>query len=93
MSEFTDLAKQCKQKGITVKLVSPKRIKDFAGMHDKVAKVFGYPKMKPKTIEIDRTLSIKTKVRTLKHEMVERRLMANGKKYWPSHKVALKKER
>ena len=53
MSEFTDLVKQCKQKGITVKLVPTKRTKDFLGMNDKAAKAFGFPKVPHKTILID----------------------------------------
>lgn len=92
-SEYVNLLKICKKEGITVKLVPRSKLKDYAAMNDKAAKVLGYPRMKPKSIEIDKTLSSNTKLRTLKHELVERKLMAKGNKYWKSHKIALKKER
>ena len=92
MSKFTELTKQCKEKGIKVKLVPRSKLKDYSGINDRAAKVFGYPKMKPKTIEIDKTLSSNTKLRTLRHELVERKLMSKGNKYWKSHKIALRHE-
>jgi hypothetical protein len=93
MSEFTELKKECEEEGLIIKEVPRESLKDFAGMNEYVAPIFGYPRVPPKTILIDKSLPSKTKLRTLKHEIVERRLMAKGMKYWPAHVVSLRAER
>ncbi len=93
MSDYTELKGKCEEEGITVKEVPKERLKDFAAIHDKVAPVFGYPKLPIKTILIDKTLPSKTKLHTLRHEMIERKLMVKGKKYWPAHCISLVREK
>jgi hypothetical protein len=93
-SQYLKLLNQCKQNKVKVKLVGSRKLADYAGMNDEAAKKLGYRKLPNKTILIDRNLSVKTKKRTLKHELIEMNLMEKKHMpYWVAHKIALKRER
>jgi hypothetical protein len=93
VSKYSQLRKYCKGKGIKVKEVPTSALKDFCAMNDEAAKKMGYPKMKDKSVVIDKNVKSATKYRTLKHELVEMHLMENKRyPYWKAHKVALKAE-
>jgi hypothetical protein len=81
----------CRDKGITVKFVGDDVLQDYIGMNSEAAKAMGF-KMPSNTIYIGKELHAKIKYETLVHEMVKMGLMKEGKRYWPSHLVALKKE-
>lgn len=94
MSKYSQLRKLCKLGKIKVKEVPTKRVRDYAAMNDEAAKKMGYPKMRDKSIIIDRNLKSDTKYRTLKHELVEMDLMEKKHmKYWPAHLKALAAEK
>jgi hypothetical protein len=86
-----DLQETCEKKGIKVEFVGDDVLQDYIGMNSEAAKAMGF-KMPPNTIYVSKTLHAKIKYETLVHEMVEMGLMREGRKYWPSHLVALKKE-
>jgi hypothetical protein len=66
---------------------------DYAGMNDEIGKKLGFRKLPNRTILIDKGMSVKTKYRTLVHEIVEMKLMENGMKYWQAHLRALRAEK
>jgi hypothetical protein len=80
-----------KKRGLKVKLVDSRRLKDYAGMNDLIAKKLGF-KCPPKTIMADKHMSMPKQRQTLRHEIIERGHMANGMPYWKAHKIALKQE-
>jgi hypothetical protein len=80
-----------KKRGLKVKLVDSRRLKDYAGMNDLIAKKMGF-KCPPRTIMADRDMSIPKQRQTLRHEIIERGHMAKGMPYWKAHKIALKNE-
>lgn len=71
-----------------IKYVSSKVLKDYAGMNYLAARVMGFP-MKDGDIFIDKNLSKKLKLRTIKHEVAEIKYMKKGYPYWKAHKLAL----
>jgi hypothetical protein len=88
----------CKRRGITVKFVGDDVLQDYIGMNSEAAKAMGFKwpeglgKEPSKWVLVGETLHSKIKYETLVHEMVEMGLMGDGRPYWPSHLVALKKE-
>jgi len=93
-SQYLKLLNQCKNNKIKVKLVDSRKLLDYLGMNDEAAKKLGYRKLPNKTILIDKNLSVKTKKRTLKHELVEMNLMEKRHMpYWKAHAKALKAEK
>jgi hypothetical protein len=93
MSKYSQLKNYCKSKKIKVKEVPTSRLKDFCAMNDEAARKMGYPKMKDRSVIIDKNVKSDTKYKTLKHELVEMRLMENKRyPYWKAHKIALKAE-
>jgi hypothetical protein len=55
------------------------------------AKKMGFT-MPKNTIYIDVNLDSDAKARTLRHEMIEMDLMADGMDYWPAHRQATRLE-
>jgi hypothetical protein len=91
------LIDQCKRNNIHVKLVPTSALKDYAGMNDEIGRKMGFKfngrTLPNRTIIIDRNLSMDTRIKTLKHELVEMSLMEKKHmSYWNAHKIALKKE-
>lgn len=82
----------CQRRGITVEFVGDEVLHDYIGMNSEAARAMGFP-MPDDTIYVDKSLHDRVKYETLLHEMIEMDLMREGKKYWPSHLVALKRER
>jgi len=71
------------------KPVSTRIMEGYAGMNPEAAKVFHFtPKPKPNEILIDRTLKGEWKIRTIKHELIEKGLMDKGWPYWKAHEYA-----
>lgn len=96
-NQLMALVNECNGKGVTVKFVASSVLRDYAGMNDEIGRKMGfkmYGKTLPnKTIIIDRNLSPETKLRTLKHELVEMNLMEKRHMpYWNAHNRALKAE-
>ncbi len=91
-SKLNRLIEECHQQGITVKFVPDAKTRDYIGMNPEAAKDMGF-RIPPKTIYIDRNLSIEDKYHVLKHEMIEYGLM-QGKNYtyWKAHCYALDHE-
>lgn len=89
------IIKLANQKGLRVRMVG-KELQDYAGMNDQAAKALGFPAKLdlPRTILIDRRMSIRKQEQTLKHEIIERPIMARQKKkdYWTAHLQAEKHE-
>jgi hypothetical protein len=92
-SKYVSLLKDCKDKGVKVKLVKPSVLKDFAGMNHYAAKTFGYKNVPKDTILIDRSSSVKRKIKDITHERVEINRMKKGDKYWVAHCKALRAEK
>lgn len=90
---YLKLKQICIGRGYKIEEVPDSKTKDYVGMNDLAAKDLGYPKMPKKTIYVDNWIDSKAKYHTLKHEMIERGLMAKGKSYWAAHKVALRREK
>jgi hypothetical protein len=80
-----------KKRGLTVKQVDTRRLKDYAGMNDLIAKKMGF-KCPKNTVMVDRHMSIPKQRQTVRHEIIERGEMAKGMPYWKAHKIALKRE-
>lgn len=87
---YEGLKRACERHHIKVEEVMD--LKDYAGMNDVIAGQLGYH-MPKKTIYIDCNLSTQGKYETLKHEMIERKLMSKGVKYWKAHCEALRREK
>lgn len=91
--EWNELVEKCKKDGLRVVRVDPDVLADYAGMNYYASKKFGFRKnMKPNEIYIDKTLPLDVQCRTLRHEMIERKLMAGGMDYWDAHRIATRKE-
>ena len=86
------LIEVCRRKGISVEFVGDELLHDYIGMNSEAARAMGFP-MPDNTIYVDKNLRDQTKYETLRHEVIEMDLMREGKNYWPSHLVALKRER
>ena len=87
------LISECAKQGLKVKFVPDEKTKDFVGMNPEVGKDLGVP-IPNDEIWIDRQLSLRSKVHTLKHELQEHLLMKNKKKkYWSAHGYALRDEK
>ena len=83
--------------GYKVILVPTSALKDYAAMNDEAGRKIGFrykgKKLPDKTILIDRNMSVKTKLRDLKHEIIEMNLMEKRHmKYWPAHLIATRRE-
>lgn len=89
--DFEILKKRAEAQGFKIKLVSSKTLGDYEAMNPEAAKVFGR-KQPGNMIEIEQGLPPEKKYRDLNHELIERRLMAGGMKYWPAHRVASRRE-
>lgn len=75
------------------KPTSLKIMKGYAGMNADAAKVMHFkPQPKDNELLIDRTLSEGWKLRTIKHELIEKGLMDKGWDYWSAHTEACNKE-
>jgi hypothetical protein len=97
INQLQALVAECNRKGVVVKFVATSVLRDYAGMNDEIGRKLGFKMhgrtLRDKTIIIDRNLSPETKLATLKHELVEMRLMSkNNMPYWNAHKRALKVE-
>ena len=90
--EYAGLIRKCVSCGLRVKEVGDRTTRDYVGMNDMAGKAMGF-KIPDKTIYIDNNMSMAGKVHTLRHEMIERKLMKDGKNYWEAHKEALRGER
>ena len=90
--EWLALIAYAERHGLKVVLVPPAKLLDYAAMNDRAAKSIGYP-MPKNEIWIDRSLPLVTRVRTLRHELIEHNLMGEGDTYWQAHKIATKRER
>lgn len=86
------LEAKCREMGFKVKYVGERRLADYAGMNFYAAKDMGYPNCGKKEFHIARDMSNQEKYETLKHEMIESKLMADGDSYWEAHRVALRQE-
>jgi len=93
MNRYKDLLKYCRSKKIRVRHVPSRQLMDYAGMNDEAAKKLGFKRLPNKTILIDRRLPVKTKLKTLRHEVVEMGLMEKGEPYWRAHRTATRRER
>lgn len=76
-----------------IKFVTGRILKDFAGMNHLAAKELHFKGCPKDTILIDKNMSRKDKIETVKHEMHELKLMKKGMHYFPAHKRALKAEK
>lgn len=92
-THYNALVKHAKSCGLKVKDVPSSRLKDYAGMNPCAAKKMGYKSIGKKEILIDRELPLHTRVRNLRHELIEYHDMKKGKDYFPAHKKALVAER
>jgi hypothetical protein len=90
--QYNILAKIAKAQGYDIKFVPDKKVHDFEAMNPASAKVIGYPIASQHTIEIQEGLPIEKQYQDLNHEMIERKRVATGEKYWPAHLYALKHE-
>ncbi len=90
--EWLALIAYAEKHGLKVVLVPPAKLLDYAAMNDKAAQRIGYP-MPKNEIWIDKSLPLATRVRTLKHELIERNLMGEGQSYWEAHVIATRRER
>ena len=77
--EFEKLLKYCEENSIVVTFVDSRRLHDYAAMNPDAAKAMEFHHIKPNEIEIDRTMPEETQCRNLKHELIELRLMNEGK--------------
>jgi hypothetical protein len=76
-----------------IKYVGNEQLKDYAGMNYHAGKVLGFiPKLKKNEILIDKKLSKKDKQKTIRHEIIEDKLIKKGMGYFKAHKIALKYE-
>lgn len=76
-----------------IRFVTKRILKDYAGMNHYAAKEMHFKPVPPKnTIFVDKNMSRKDKVETVKHEIAECNLMKKGMHYFPAHKKALKAE-
>lgn len=83
-----------KRKKTKVRLVSGKKMGQWAGMNSYAARRIGFKhKMKPHEIWIDRNMSKKRIRKTIRHELVERKLMRKGMGYHKAHRIATLSER
>lgn len=91
--KYLDLEKRAEKRGITVILKPPEVMHDYAGMNWIVGKMegFGFP-IKKNEIFIARDMDWKKRYETLRHELIETKIMNEGDEYWAAHQVALKKE-
>jgi hypothetical protein len=90
---YKELRNHCKSCGIKVKEVPSKRVHDYAGDNTEAARSFGVKKIGKDEIIIDKNMKLKTKLHTLRHEIIERHEMKDRKlKYMPAHIIALKGE-
>jgi hypothetical protein len=92
-THYNLLVKHAKSCGLNVKDVPSSRLNDYAGMNPCAAKKMGYKKIGKKEILIDKELPLKSRVRNLRHELIEYHDMSKGKDYFPAHKKALVAER
>lgn len=90
---YLKLKQRCHNLGYTVKEVVDSKTKDYVGMNDLAAKDIGYPRMSKKCLYVDNWLGYEARYHTLKHEMIERKLMSQGKRYWSAHTIALRREK
>jgi hypothetical protein len=89
-SMYFQLKRLAEAHDINVETMMSNRLHDYAGMNDEAAETFGMPF--PKRTVATCPESWERKYKDLKHELIERRLMAKGMKYFPAHKIALKVE-
>ena len=82
----------CHKAGYKVSFVKDRHTADYLGMNDKAAKAMGFPIKGKKKLIVDKNLSLKDKRDVLKHERIERGLMAKGMPYWAAHRRALREE-
>ena len=91
-AEYDALLAYCKNHGITVRLVGENELHDYAAMNEMAAKRIGFP-CKKNEILLDKNPDMARRVRNLRHELVERNLMMEGKTYWDAHVISLKREK
>jgi len=89
--KFKELKDECKERGITVKLVNDYKTRDYLGMNPEAAKSIGYP-IPNNTIYVDRQMNWRDRYGTLVHEVIEYKLMNKGDSYWKAHCKALDAE-
>jgi hypothetical protein len=94
VSKFSRLKKYCGLHRIKVQEVPSKRLSDYSAMNYSVAKIIGFPRIKPNEIIIEESNKSERKYRDLKHELVERNLMKKKHlHYWQAHLKATKAEK
>jgi len=78
-----------------IKFVPKNKLKDYAGMNYYAGKAMGYNDypINKNTIIIDASLPKKVRHETIKHEIVEAKLMRKGMSYFEAHKRALQAEK
>jgi hypothetical protein len=91
-NEYQALLAYCKNHGLTVRIVGEKELHDYAAMNEMAAKRIGFPCRKNEIL-LDSNPDMSRRVRNLKHELVERNLMMEGKTYWEAHCRALQREK
>jgi hypothetical protein len=90
-----NLIDDLKSKGITVKFVSDKQLKDYAAMNYMAAEAMGYDehhKINAKEYHVSKSMSYERKYKDLQHEIYEQGHMENGDSYWTAHCKSLKEE-
>jgi hypothetical protein len=88
--QYWQLKRFSEAHGLKVKTLGNDKLHDYAGMNDEAADEFGMPF--PRRTVATQPESWERKYKDLKHELVERRLMEKGWKYFPAHKRALEAE-
>jgi len=90
---YFDLVKRARAKGLHIFLKPDSIVKDYGGMNWKVAhlKGYGFP-INEDTIYIASSLNWRKRYETLRHELIETKLMDENEMYWPAHCKALKDE-
>jgi hypothetical protein len=91
-TEYEALLAYCKKQGITVRIVGDNELHDYAAMNEMAAKRIGFP-CKKNEILLDRNPDMARRVRNLRHELIERNLMREGRTYWEAHCISLKREK
>ena len=91
-NKMKELLAWCESKGIKVKFVGEKELKDFAAMNPEAAKKMGFKDIKENEMLIDITVPEDVQFKNLIHELVEQELMKDGDPYWSAHTKALKAE-
>lgn len=89
--DLHNLLVYAKGQGFKVVYKSSKIMYGYAGLHFLVDDNLGL-KIPDNEVWIDKNLKREELFRTINHELIEIRMMQEGKSYWDAHKFATRKE-